>query len=86
MRGDGRNPHVFPGQADALAVDMTMAMLMTARRPATPSWLQNELQDVGGRCRAPPFEVAEAALAHTVGNAASQAYNRTTMRERRRPT
>ena len=32
-----------------------------------------------------PFEVAEAALAHTVGNEASQAYNRTTMTERRRP-
>jgi len=31
------------------------------------------------------FEVAEHCLAHAVGNAASQAYNRTTLLERRRP-
>jgi hypothetical protein len=32
-----------------------------------------------------PFEVAEQALAHVVGNSASQAYNRSDMLERRRP-
>jgi integrase len=31
------------------------------------------------------FEVAEHCLSHAVGNAASQAYNRTTLLERRRP-
>ena len=32
-----------------------------------------------------PFELAEAALAHTVGNAVVQAYQRSSMLERRRP-
>jgi hypothetical protein len=32
-----------------------------------------------------PFELAEAALAHVVGNAVVQAYQRSSMRERRRP-
>jgi hypothetical protein len=31
------------------------------------------------------FELAEAALAHTVGNAVVQAYHRSSMLERRRP-
>jgi hypothetical protein len=32
-----------------------------------------------------PFELAEACLAHTVGNAVVQAYQRSSMLERRRP-
>jgi hypothetical protein len=32
-----------------------------------------------------PFEVAEACLAHAPGDSVVQAYNRTTMLERRRP-
>jgi hypothetical protein len=32
-----------------------------------------------------PFEIAEAALAHQVGNAVVQAYQRSSMLERRRP-
>lgn len=35
--------------------------------------------------RGVPFELAEAALAHVVGNAVVQAYQRSSMRERRRP-
>ncbi len=32
-----------------------------------------------------PFELAESALAHTVGNSVVQAYQRSSMLERRRP-
>ena len=40
---------------------------------------------MGGGDPALSFEVAENCLAHTVGNQASQAYNRTTLLELRRP-
>ena len=84
---DDRNPHVFPGRPMRSLSDMTMAML--ARRMqinATIHGFRTSFRTWAADVAHVPFEVAEAALAHTVGNEASQAYNRTTMRERRRPT
>ena len=45
-------------------------------RSAARSWMADN---------AVPFELAEACLAHTVGNAVVQAYQRSSMLERRRP-
>jgi integrase len=65
---------------------MTMAMTMKrmgagaftvhGMRSAARSWMADN---------AVPFELAEACLAHTVGNAVVQAYQRSSMLERRRP-
>jgi hypothetical protein len=45
-------------------------------RSAARSWMADQ---------AIPFELAEACLAHQVGNAVVQAYQRSSMLERRRP-
>ncbi len=84
-RGD--NPHVFPGRPMRSLSDMTMAMIF--RRldvDATVHGCRTSFRTWCAEIDHTAFEVAEAALAHTVGNAASQAYNRTSMLERRRPT
>ena len=83
-RGD--NPHVFPGRPMRSLSDMTMAMIF--RRldvDATVHGCRTSFRTWCAEVDHTAFEVAESCLAHTVGNAASQAYNRTTMRERRRP-
>ena len=83
---DDRNPHVFPGRPMRSLSDMTMAMLMRRLEvPATTHGFRTSFRTWAADVAHAPFEVAEAALAHTIGNEASQAYNRTTMRERRRP-
>jgi integrase len=83
-RGD--NPHVFPGRPMRGLSNMSMAMLMRrlgagdftvhGMRSAARSWMAD--QGVA-------FELAEAALGHQVGNAVVQAYQRSSMLERRRP-
>ena len=83
---DHRNPHVFPGRPMRALSDMTMAMLMRRLEvPATTHGFRTSFRTWAADVAHAPFEVAEAALAHTIGNEASQAYNRTTMTERRRP-
>jgi integrase len=81
-----KNPFVFPGKPRQPLSSMAMAMLMRRMgageftvhgfRSAARSWMA----DVGT-----PFEFAESALAHTVGNSVVQAYQRSSMLERRRP-
>ena len=81
-----RNDHVFPGRPTRGLSNMAMAMLMRrlgvgdytvhGMRSAARSWMA----DTGV-----PFELAEACLAHQVGNAVVQAYQRSSMLERRRP-
>jgi integrase len=83
-RGD--NPFVFPGRPMRGLSNMSMAMLMRrlgagdftvhGMRSAARSWMAD--QGVA-------FELAEAALGHQVGNAVVQAYQRSSMLERRRP-
>jgi integrase len=81
-----RNDHVFPGRPMRRLSNMAMAMLMRrlgagdytvhGMRSTARSWMAD--QGVA-------FELAEAALAHQVGNAVVQAYQRSSMLERRRP-
>jgi integrase len=84
--GPGNNPHVFPGRPMRSLSNMAMSMMLRRLghgdvtvhgfRSAARSWMA----DTGV-----PFEVAEACLAHTVGNAVVQAYQRSSMLELRRP-
>jgi integrase len=86
LAGRGKNPFVFPGKPRQPLSSMAMAMLMRRMgvgeftvhgfRSAARSWMA----DTGVE-----FSLAEAALAHTVGNAVVQAYQRSWMLERRRP-
>jgi integrase len=81
----GSNPHVFPGRPMRGLSDMALAMLMRRLkidatvhgfRSSARSWMADQ---------GVQFEVAEAALAHTVGNAVVAAYQRSSMLDLRRP-
>jgi integrase len=87
MVGRGKNPYVFPaGRPRQPLSAMAMAMLMRRMgageftvhgfRSAARSWMADNGVE---------SELAEACLAHTVGNAVVQAYQRSSMSERRRP-
>ena len=85
MGGQTKNPYVFPGRPRQPLSTMAMAMLIRRMgidatvhgfRSSARSWMA----DTGV-----PFELAESALAHTVGNAVVQAYQRSSMFDRRRP-
>jgi integrase len=83
----GKNPYVFPGARPRQPLSI-MAMTMAMRRlgvghltvhgmrSASRSWMADNGVE---------FELAEACLAHAVGNAVVQAYQRSSMLERRRP-
>jgi integrase len=84
-RGDSENPHVFPGRPMRGLSNMALAMLMRrikidatvhGFRSSARSWMADQ---------GVTFEVAEAALAHTVGSAVVAAYQRSSMLELRRP-
>ena len=83
----GRNAHVFPGGRPRQPLS-AMAMAMLLRRmgvkDATVHGFRTSFRTWAGE-NGVEFETAERCLAHAVGNAASQAYNRTTLLERRRP-
>jgi len=81
----GNNPHVFPGRPMRGLSNMALAMLMRRLkidatvhgfRASARSWMADQ---------GVQFELAEACLAHTVGSAAVQAYQRSSMLELRRP-
>jgi integrase len=87
MAGRGKNPFVFPGGRPRQPLSsMAMAMLMRrmgageftvhGMRSAARSWMADNGVE---------FELAEACLAHVVGNSVIQAYQRSSMLERRRP-
>jgi integrase len=87
MSGRGKDPFVFPGKPRQPLSSMTLAMLLRRMgvsdvatvhgfRSSARSWMAD--QGVA-------FELAESALAHTVGNSVVQAYQRSSMLERRRP-
>jgi integrase len=81
----GRSPYIFPGgrpRQPLRALDQVMRRLGVAEwtvhgmRSAARSWMADNGVE---------FELAEACLAHAVGNAVVQAYQRSSMLERRRP-
>jgi integrase len=84
MAGRGKNVYVFPGRPRQPLSGMAMAMrrmgagefTVHGMRSAARSWMADNGVE---------FELAEACLAHTVGNAVVQAYQRSSMLERRRP-
>jgi integrase len=85
MGGRGKNPFVFPGRPRAPLSSMALAMLLRRMgidvtvhgfRSSARSWMAD--QGIA-------FELAESCLAHTVGNAVVQAYQRSSLLERRRP-
>jgi integrase len=82
-----QSPYVFPGREprrplSPMAMTMTMrglgagAFTVHGMRSAARSWMADNGVE---------FELAEACLAHAVGNAVVQAYQRSSMLERRRP-
>jgi integrase len=82
----GENPHVFPGRPMRSLSDMTMAMIFRKLGvDATVHGFRTSFRTWAAEVFHAEFEVAEHCLAHAVGNAASQAYNRSTLLERRRP-
>lgn len=80
------HPFVFPGQK-ANAGLSGMALEMVLRRldvEATPHGFRSSFRDWAGEKTAFPREVAEAALAHQVGDATERAYRRGDALEKRR--
>lgn len=79
--------YVFPG-ADARKPMSSMAMAMLLRRMEVPNvtvhGFRSTFRDWAGDMTPFPREVAEAALAHKVGNAVEQAYRRADALEKRR--
>jgi integrase len=80
------NEYVFPGDRRAGLSDM--ALLMTLRRmgreDVTPHGFRSTFRDWAGNETNFPRELAEAALAHVVGDKAEQAYHRSDALEKRR--
>ena len=83
----GKGSLVFPGGRPRRPLS-SIAMAMLLRRmgiDATVHGFRSTFRMWCSDVAHAPFEVAEQFLAHVVGNSASQAYNRSDMRERRRP-
>jgi integrase len=82
----GKNSYVFPGKPRQPLSAMTMAMLL--RRMGAGSFTVHGMRSAARSWMADQgiaFELAEACLAHAVGNAVVQAYQRSQLTERRRP-
>ncbi|MER8570630.1 integrase arm-type DNA-binding domain-containing protein [Mesorhizobium sp. M1338] len=82
------NPYVFPGQRKGKPISAA-SMEMLLRRwelkdQTTIHGFRSSFRDWVGDCTDFPREVAEAALAHVIGDKAEQAYRRGTALERRR--
>ncbi len=82
-----RSPHVFPGGRPRQPLSI-MAMTMVMRRLGAGAFTVHGFRSAARSWMADngvEFELAEACLAHAVGNAVVQAYQRSSMLERRRP-
>ena len=88
LGGDG-DGYVFPGSRPRRPVGVNaMANAMREALGGKPGWTVHGMRSAARSWMADhgiEFEVAEACLAHAVGNGASQAYQRSSMLERRRP-
>jgi integrase len=83
----GKSTYVFPGARPRRPLSV-MAMTMTMRRLGARDWTPHGMRSAASSWMADngvEFELAEACLAHAVGNAVVQAYQRSSMLERRRP-
>jgi integrase len=83
----GKNPYVFPGARPRQPLSI-MAMTMAMRRLGVGNLTVHGMRSAARSWMADngvEFELAEACLAHAVGNAVVQAYQRSPMLERRRP-
>lgn len=78
--------YIFPGERkDKPLSNMAMAMLLKRLKVAvTVHGFRSSFRDWAGDATSFPREVAEAALAHSVGNAVEAAYRRSDALERRR--
>ena len=81
--------YVFPGQKPSNPLsNMTMAMTMrrmgVGNDVATVHGFRSSFRDYAGDCTNAPREVAEAALAHAVGNVVERSYRRSDALEKRR--
>lgn len=78
--------HIFPGQARGAALSgMSLAMLLRRMKATiTVHGFRSSFRDWAGEASTFPREVAEAALAHTVGDATERAYRRGDALEKRR--
>lgn len=86
MRAVATGAHVFPGFRNGKPLS-TMAMAMVLRRLATGVTVhgfRSTFRDWAGESTPFPREVAEAALAHVVGDATERAYRRGDALEKRR--
>lgn len=86
----GGKGYIFPGERKGKPLsNMAMAMLLKRLKVSVTvhgfrSSFRSSFRDWAGDATSFPREVAEAALAHTVGNAVEAAYRRSDALERRR--
>jgi integrase len=80
------NDFVFPGYRDGRPLwgNTILQVLRQMGRSVTTHGFRSTFRDWVGDCTAFPREVAEGALAHTLGNATEAAYRRGTALEKRR--
>lgn len=84
FRGEANAP-LFPATRGGPLSSMAMAMLLRRMaQPVTVHGFRSSFRDWAAEQTAFPFEVAEMALAHTVGNKVEAAYRRGDMFEKRR--
>ncbi|OBV10536.1 tyrosine-type recombinase/integrase [Erythrobacter dokdonensis] len=77
--------HLFPGAARAKLSGMAMAMLLRRmKQDVTVHGFRSAFRDWAAECTGYSHEVAEMALAHTIGNAVERAYRRGDLFEKRR--
>ncbi len=82
----GKNPYVFAGRPQRPLSAMAMSMLLRRMKiDATVHGMRSSFRMWAADVAHAPFEVAEQCLAHVTGNAVVQAYQRSSMLERRRP-
>jgi integrase len=82
----GKNPFVFAGRPQRPLSNMALAMLLRRMNiNVTAHGFRTSFRTWCSDVAHAEFEVAEQCLSHRVGSAASRAYNRTSMLERRRP-
>ena len=82
----GKNPHVFPGRPQRPLSSMAPNMLLRRMGvPVTVHGFRSSARSWMAAVAHAPFELAEAVLAHSVGNQTVAAYMRDDLLERRRP-
>lgn len=86
LQADGGGAFVFAGaKPDKPLSNMSMAMVLRRMKiDVTPHGFRSSFRDWAGNETGFPREIAEEALAHTVGDAVERAYRRGTAIERRR--